>query len=315
MAAQSAIENLDRDGVPELNPTNWPSWSFKMMNCLEILDLWEYVEEEPHMLVDEGGNLTTESQELAKMVRKARSRILMSVSSRYRGVLKHCTTAKQVWDKLECFYKDRSQSRLTHLKRAFNNVMMEQGEDVDNYINRVANLVDELNENGAEISEVATCTAIVAGLPPSYKHLMHILDNQTCTFTIESVRNSILRFDATESLGKGLSAVTLSDQRPKPKKFCSFCKKYGHVVKNCWTARSIKKRELQEATADQQTTCKGDGAVDDTDGEHALSFMAIAVRTPTMQSRFPHVLGKPLIHQPSRAFTASTAQLDTWIID
>eukprot|EP00894_Picocystis_sp_ML_P004367 jgi/Pico_ML_1/54884/g740.t1 len=25
--------------------------------------------------------------------------------------------------------------------------MMEQGEDADNYINRVANLVDELNEN------------------------------------------------------------------------------------------------------------------------------------------------------------------------
>eukprot|EP00963_Diacronema_lutheri_P006676 scaffold586_cov323-Pavlova_lutheri.AAC.1 len=99
------------------------------------------------MLVDEGGNLTTESQELAKMVRKARSRILMSVSSRYRGVLKHCITAKQMWDKLESFYKDRSQSRLTHLQRAFNNVMMEQGEDADNYINRVANLVDELNEN------------------------------------------------------------------------------------------------------------------------------------------------------------------------
>ena len=101
MVAQSAIENLDRDGVLELNPTNWPSWSFNMMNCLEILDLWEYVEEEPHMLVDEDGNLTIESQELAKMVRKARSRILMRVSSRYRGVLKHCTTAKQVWDKLE----------------------------------------------------------------------------------------------------------------------------------------------------------------------------------------------------------------------
>jgi len=232
MASQSAIENLDRDGVPELNPTNWPSWSFKMMNCLEILDLWEYVEEEPHMLVDEDGNLTIESQELAKMVRKARSRILMRVSSRYRGVLKHCTTAKQVWDKLESLYKDRSQSQLTHLKRAFNNIMMEQGEDVDNYINRVANLVDELNENGAEISEAATCTAIVAGLPPSYKHLMHILDNQTCTFTIESVRNSILRFDATESLGKGLSAVTVSTQKPKSKKFCSFCNKYGTPSRN-----------------------------------------------------------------------------------
>eukprot|EP00963_Diacronema_lutheri_P012642 scaffold1844_cov403-Pavlova_lutheri.AAC.5 len=101
MAARSAIESLDRDGVPELNPTNGPSGSFEMMNCLEILDLSEYVEEESHMLVDEGGNLATESQELAKMVRKAWSRILMRISSRYRGVLKHCTTAKQVWDKLE----------------------------------------------------------------------------------------------------------------------------------------------------------------------------------------------------------------------
>ena len=68
MAAQSAIENLDKDGVPELNPTNWPSWSFKMMNCLEILDLWEYVEEEPHMQVDDDDILTMESQELVKMV-------------------------------------------------------------------------------------------------------------------------------------------------------------------------------------------------------------------------------------------------------
>ena len=90
---------LQQDGVPEVNPKNWPSWSFKMINRLEILDLWEYVEEEPLMLVNEDGNLTIESQELAKMVRKARSRILMRVSSRYRGFLKHCTTAKQVWDR------------------------------------------------------------------------------------------------------------------------------------------------------------------------------------------------------------------------
>eukprot|EP00963_Diacronema_lutheri_P010099 scaffold957_cov322-Pavlova_lutheri.AAC.4 len=63
-----------------------------MMNCLEILDLREYVEKEPHMLVDVGVNLNTESSKLAKMVRKAPSRILRRASSRYRGVLKHCTT-------------------------------------------------------------------------------------------------------------------------------------------------------------------------------------------------------------------------------
>jgi len=45
ITAQSAIEDLDRDEVLELNLTNWPSWSFKMMRCLEILDLWEYAEE------------------------------------------------------------------------------------------------------------------------------------------------------------------------------------------------------------------------------------------------------------------------------
>ena len=92
-------------------------------------------------------------------------------------------------------------------------------------------------------SEAATCTAIVAGLPPSYKHLMHILDNQTCTFTIESVRNSILRFDATESLGKGLSAVTVSTHKPKSKKFCSFCNKYGHTLKKCWKVKPKKAKE------------------------------------------------------------------------
>lgn len=42
---QSAIEDLDRDEVLELDPTNWPSWSFKMMRCLETLELWEYAEE------------------------------------------------------------------------------------------------------------------------------------------------------------------------------------------------------------------------------------------------------------------------------
>lgn len=79
------------------------------MHCLKIWDLYECVEVEPSYAIGENGNLTKESQVMAKTVRRARSRILIRVSSRHRGVLKHCKTTKQVCDKLEGIYKNGRQ--------------------------------------------------------------------------------------------------------------------------------------------------------------------------------------------------------------
>ena len=136
------------------------------------------------------------------------------------------------WDKLKSPHKNRSQPQSTHLQRAFNNVMMEQGEDVDNYINRVANYMMNWTME-AQGSERPRCVLplLRASHPPTSTSCI-FLDNQTCTFTIESVRNSIIRFDAMESLGKGLLALTSRVWRPKTKTCCSFWKDCGHVAEN-----------------------------------------------------------------------------------
>jgi len=239
MASNQTLDTVDREGIPELNNTNWPEWSYKMKNSLILMDLWDNVVQEPNLSTNDAENYTVDDLEKVRNAAKAQARILMRVPHRFTGILEGCTTAKSIWEKLQSLYKQQSLSRTSHLLKTLHNICMEDKEKSDDFINRVASLASELRDNGYDIGEMAMCTAILNGLPSPYSMIKHVIENYHQELTIENVRNAILRFEATEFHGKAMMA---SSTRGKPKKsrpFCTYCKCRGHVRTEC---RKLKKR-------------------------------------------------------------------------
>lgn len=311
MAQQYAVAYMDRDGIPELTSTNWPEWSFKMTNYLESLELLEFVESEPQLSTENPSEYTDEDKRKSASARLARNKILSRVSYKFRGYLRSCTTAKQVWDKFERLYVERSKSQLTHLKHAFGYAKMAHDEDIDDYISRVVNLATDLTDYGEEVSESTTCSTIIRGLSPTFKHLVHILENQDVEHTIESVRRAIFRFKATENLGKSLSAITVNSTS-KTSKYCTHCKKHGHLANECWT---LKRKKAQGAKEDSHSPEDDEVPAEDGDTSQALAYTAIAVQPQRMQSRLPHNLGKPITPKVSYGLASKMTHSDMWIID
>ena len=232
MASRQTLEVVDRDGIPELRNTNWPEWSYKMKQTLILYDLWDYVDMEVSLSTTNTNEYTVEDQEKLKMAAKAKARILMKVPHNYMGVIKGCQTAKQIWDKLESLYKQKSLARTTHLLKAFHNVRMEDKESTDDYITRVSSLASELEDNGREVDETAICIAVLNGLPSRYSTIIHVIENYNQVLSIENVRNSLLRFESTESNGAAMVAPS-KNKTKKSRPYCAYCKRPGHHRSDC----------------------------------------------------------------------------------
>eukprot|EP00963_Diacronema_lutheri_P000612 scaffold34_cov337-Pavlova_lutheri.AAC.7 len=242
MASNQTLESEDRDGIPELRNTNWPEWSYKMKNSLILMDLWDYVDQEPRLSKTNAEHFTSDDLEKVRIAAKAQARILMRVPHCFKGILDGCTTAKSIWEKLQSLYKQQSLSRTSHLLKTLHNIQMEDKEQSDDFIKRVTSLASELRDNGYDIGEMAICTAILNGLPSQYSMIKHVVENYHQELNIENVCNAILRFESTEFSGK---AMTDSSTKGKPRKsrpFCTYCKFHGHVRSEC---RKLKKENSQ----------------------------------------------------------------------
>eukprot|EP00963_Diacronema_lutheri_P010101 scaffold957_cov322-Pavlova_lutheri.AAC.6 len=94
MASNQTLESVDRDGIPELNNTNWPEWSYKMRNSLILMGLWDYVDQEPRLSTTNAEHYISDDLEKVRIAAKAQARILMRVPHCFKGILEGCCCAQ-----------------------------------------------------------------------------------------------------------------------------------------------------------------------------------------------------------------------------
>eukprot|EP00963_Diacronema_lutheri_P000305 scaffold22_cov401-Pavlova_lutheri.AAC.4 len=315
MASNQTLESVDRDGIPELSNTNWPEWSYKMKNSLILMDLWDYVDQEPRLSTTNAEHYTSDDLEKVRIAAKAQARILMRVPHCFKGILEGCTTTKSIWEKLQSLYKQQSLSRTSHLLKTLHNIRMEDKEQSDDFIKRVTSLASELRDNGYDIGEMAICTAILSGLPCQYSMIKHVVENYHQELSIKNVRNAMLRFESMEFSGKAMIASSTKGKPRKSRLFRTYCKFHGHVRFEC---RKLKKKNSQggkHRTPRQNEVLEAQHGPKREESPIGFSLTAICTTHPSMPRQNGLTAHSSTPSGISLSSSGSFSMEKTWIID
>ena len=142
---------------PLFDGNDYGYWKNRMSTHLLGMnsELWE--------IVEDGFTLVTtitkpeevkENKRLKSLDAKARSILYCGLTATEYNRISSCTTAKQIWDRLEVTYEGTSEvkeSRIRLLEQKHHNFKMISGESINSLFSRFADIANPLKSLGAEI--------------------------------------------------------------------------------------------------------------------------------------------------------------------
>jgi len=175
-------------------------------------DLWPYVN--GNHLRPEAGD--TESQiatdAWTKNDGKARSEIILSISSSELKIIKGCTTSNEMWLKLKSVYQPKGPARKATLLRRLTTLKMQSRSDIREHLRNFFNTVDEINEIGVQIDEDLLSTMLMISLSNEFDNFRCAIESRDALPSLEALRVKITeeadarQNNATRSTSNGMYA-------------------------------------------------------------------------------------------------------------
>ncbi|KAJ9548963.1 hypothetical protein OSB04_021506 [Centaurea solstitialis] len=240
------IPKLDRN-------TRFPLWQVQMRDVLIQLELDEA------LLGVEKMPTTLSPEEKIKKDLKAQSQIRLHLSHDVlQDVLKE-TSAAAIWLKLEQLLMTKSLPNKLHLKQRLFYLKMAEGSSLSSHLSTFKELVCNLENMDVTYEDDDLALFLLTSLPDSYSHFRDTIMYSRDTLVLDDV---IVALDSKDKMkqianvtkaAEGLSvrgrhterdfqSPGRSKSKPKVKrKFCSFCKKKGHVIDECYKLQNKNK--------------------------------------------------------------------------
>lgn len=241
----SSIEKLD-------GRENFASWQYAVQAYLEHEGLWGCVQG------------TEEDEE--KLV-KAKSKLILLIKSSNYVHIRTCTTAKEIWLKLQGTFEDSGLCRRVALIRHLITTKLKDCKDIEDYVNSIMTTCYRLNDVGGSVSDEWIGTFLLAGLPESYRPMIMAIESSGVKTTSDYIKTKLLQDikhpPAHESSSQALFSTKgkYNHKSAGRKKFlnnnssstntnanriqCFTCQQYGHKSTHC---PSVKKNQSQNST-------------------------------------------------------------------
>lgn len=201
--------------------------------------------------------------EKAEKAEKAMNMIILNLGDHVLRKLEDCTTAASIWTALERLYNSKTLPNRIHLQHKFYTFKMLESKSIDENIDDFLKLVSGLSSVNVSVSEEVQAILLLSSLPAQYNQLKETLKYGRETLTIEDVTNaakskeielkevkeeastSQRSGDAYVARGrperrdgyKGKNFKNKSRSRSRTKLTCWYCKKEGHIKKDCYARK------------------------------------------------------------------------------
>ena len=260
--------------IEKLTHENYDSWAFRMMMVLVDRDLWGIVNGDEILPADASSE---KKRQFVKRSQKALAIIGLHVSDEFLPHIMDAKNAKELWKTLEKLYTEQSQAQRIHLRRQLQQIRLRPDETISKYVNRLKGIAHRLSSAGYVPGDDEQVCALLNGLPEAYKTLVTVLESQTKDLTMSSVTTQLLLQESKirdkESM-EGTDENAESAFGAKEMRRCFYCKRRGHIKKDCRKRKyDIKKGKFNrydDHTENVQVAFLTDKAASDTKGQWIL---------------------------------------------
>lgn len=217
-----------RFSLQKLNNGNYPSWRFKGELLLVREDLWRYVTP----------GLKPETEAVAVWNAgdaKARATIGLLIEDNQHALIRPSKTAKEAWTALQNHHQKVSLTSKVSLLKRICDKRFTEGEDMAEHVFALEELFSSLANAGQQLEENLMVAMILRSLPSTYDTLTTALESRSDDdLTLELVKRKLLD-EAAKRQGPGTDSAMKVGQNSRKKKtvVCHYCKKPGHIQKEC----------------------------------------------------------------------------------
>lgn len=197
-----------------------------MEAALKYKELWgSVVHSTAWQALDDGERQTADD--------KARSLMILSISSTLKTLIADCESAKSTWDTLAKIFRTKSAGRKFSLRSALHEIKRGKSEGVLSYIARAESIRTELKEACDEdVAEDVMVHAILSGLGKAYDSFVRQVKFSSEDLKLSDLKGRLLMVESdVKRVDHGYDdAVALAAAASKKKRFSrNFSRGKGHV--------------------------------------------------------------------------------------
>ena len=255
--------------LQKLNSTNFLMWAHKVEVILRGKCLWNIVNgSETAPTTPEALHKFNQRQDQAITI------LLLSIEDSCLAPVITMRDPKKIWETLSSSFRTSSEASVDVFLHEYQSLSMGDSEKVMAYINRMTELENKLSSVGHTLTDADKKRAMLRGLRGEFKVIAGVI-----RATEKSVQDAIglLFVQEAENNAINSSAVKKNVQVFKAehggrKRTCFFCKKPGHVKKNCFKNPDSPrfKGKKEEPSNDKKQKMNSDIPIP----ANVLSFMA-----------------------------------------
>lgn len=170
----SLLNNICNLVYVRLDSTNYVLWRFQISPLLKSHKLYKYVDgsiEVPEAILRTEGQPPKVNPAYEQWYERDQALITLINATLTQTALSYvigCKTAKEVWDKLEKHFSSSTRTNIVGLKTELQSVVKKSGESVDQYVQRVKDIVNRLAAVSVIIDSEDLIIYTVNGLPSAY---------------------------------------------------------------------------------------------------------------------------------------------------
>ena len=237
------MSDSELKGLTRLNADNYQTWKFRMEMLLIKNGLWDVVKSNP--IQEESGRAEWKQKD-----DKARAIICLSVDDTQLVHVRKTKTAKEAWDELQEYHEKSTLTNKVFLLRQICNLKLNDGGSMETHIQHMQELVDKLAALGEELKENLVVAMLLSSLPDSYGTLITALESRpeeelTLSLVKGKLSDEYTRKTGVPGIEDSNTALKVEHRNAARTFTCFFCKKPGHVKKDCtkykkWKGNSAK---------------------------------------------------------------------------
>ncbi|KAG7579135.1 Zinc finger CCHC-type [Arabidopsis thaliana x Arabidopsis arenosa] len=266
------MEGTSQQLIPIFDGDNYDFWRIKMTTIFKTRKLWTVVENgvsnrsAQEEQTPEALRLRNQREEETTKDLTALQILQTAVSDQIFSRIAPAVTSKEAWDALKTEFQGTPQVRLIKLqslRREYENLKMDEGENITVFTEKLIDLGNQLRVNGEEKTDYQIVQKILISLPERFDSIVAVME-QTKDLTSLSVteligtlkahekRVSIREERSTEGAFYGENKSEVKRQK-SAEKWCGVCKRNNHNESDCWMKKN--KGVVPQQVANNERKC------------------------------------------------------------